>query len=102
LPISIDGGSEPAWSRDGNELFYRHGDSLMKVSIRYSPRFEAGRPEPAIDEPLLPASGGNASYDIRADGSRFLVLKPAPGSMADELRLVVNWANSLEALPKAP
>jgi hypothetical protein len=51
LPISIDGGSEPAWSRDGNELFYRHGDSLMKVSIRYSPRFEAGRPEPAIDEP---------------------------------------------------
>jgi serine/threonine-protein kinase len=102
LPISIDGGSEPAWSRDGNELFYRHGDSLMKVSVRYSPRFEVGRPEPAIDEPLLPGSGGNASYDVPATGSRFLMLRPAPGSTGDELRLVVNWAHSLEALPKAP
>jgi serine/threonine-protein kinase len=101
LPISIDGGSEPAWRRDGAELFYRHRDTLMKVSVRYSPRFEVGRPQPAIDEPLLPSSGGNASYDVPAAGSRFLLLRPASGSTADELRLVVNWAASLEALPAA-
>jgi serine/threonine-protein kinase len=102
LPVSIDGGSEPAWSRDGRGLFYRHRDTLMRVSARYSPRFEVGRPEPAIDEPLLPGSGGNASYDVPAAGSRFLMLRPVPGSTVDELRLIANWAQSLEALPPAP
>jgi dipeptidyl aminopeptidase/acylaminoacyl peptidase len=100
--ISIDGGSEPAWSRNGAELFYRHGDTLMKVPVRYSPRLDVGRPTPAIDESLLPGSGGNASYDVRADGSRFLMLRPPPGSSVDELRLVVNWAEALERLAPTP
>jgi Tol biopolymer transport system component len=100
--ISIDGGSEPVWSAGGDELFYRHGDALMKVSLRYSPRFEVGRPEAAIEEPLLPVSGGNASYDVRADGSRFLMLRPPAGGSVDELRLVVNWGEALERLAPAP
>jgi serine/threonine-protein kinase len=100
--ISIDGGSEPVWSAGGDELFYRHGDALMKVSIRYSPRFEVGRPAAALEEPLLPVSGGNASYDVRPDGSRFLMLRPPAGGSVDELRLVVNWGEALERLAPAP
>jgi serine/threonine-protein kinase len=94
--VSIDGGSEPAWSRDGRTLFYRHGDTLMSVPVRDSARFEAGRPAPAVREPLLPGSGGNASYDVAPDGQRFLMLRPPEGTSVEELRLVLNWA---EALP---
>lgn len=100
--VSINGGSEPAWSPDGSELFYRHGDTLMRVSVRYSPRFDVGRPAPALDVPLLPGSGGNASYDVAADGSRFLMLRPAAGSSVDELRLVLNWAEDLRRVAPTP
>ena len=32
-PVSVGGGSEPSWSRDGRELFYRNGKGEM-VSVR--------------------------------------------------------------------
>ena len=100
--ISIDGGSEPVWSRDGAQLFYRHADKLMSVSVRYSPRFEVGRPATAMDAPLLPGSGGNPSYDIAGDGSRFLVLRSAAESSVDELRLVLNWGEELRRAASKP
>ena len=42
FPISPAGGSEPLWSPDGSELFYRAGDRLMAVPVRTEPAFEAG------------------------------------------------------------
>ncbi len=100
--ISINGGSEPAWSRDGMKLFYRHADSLMSVSVRYSPRFEVGRPATVIDEPLLPGSGGNASYDVAADGRRVLMLRPPTETSVEQLRLVLNWADDLRRRAPTP
>ena len=33
--VSTDGGSFPAWSQDGKELFYRNGNKLMVVLISH-------------------------------------------------------------------
>ena len=30
IPISTGGGTEPVWSRDGRELFYRDGTQLLE------------------------------------------------------------------------
>ena len=54
-----------------------------------------------MDAPLLPGSGGNPSYDVAADGSRFLVLRSAAESSVDELRLVLNWVEGLQAVSQA-
>ena len=44
VPVSLQGGSEPAWAHNGRELFYRSGDSLMVASVTQSPTFAvAGR-----------------------------------------------------------
>jgi Tol biopolymer transport system component len=90
-PISIGGGAEPAWREDGREIFYRQGETLMSVPLRYSPRFEAGEPATAIGESLLPGSGGNASYDVAANGNRFLMLRPPAETSLEQLSLVLNW-----------
>jgi hypothetical protein len=31
VQVSTDGGTEPAWSPKGHELFYRQGDKMMVV-----------------------------------------------------------------------
>ena len=41
--ISTEGGAEPVWARDGQELFYRsiNGDRMMAVEITTDPTFSA-------------------------------------------------------------
>ena len=44
-PVSASEGGHAMWSRDGRELFYLHGDSVMAVAVTSEPEFDAGRPE---------------------------------------------------------
>ena len=37
-PISKDGGSDPVWSPDGGELFYRNGSKMMTASVAAAPQ----------------------------------------------------------------
>ena len=48
-----DGGTEPAWAANGQELFYRRGPSLIVASIRDGPGFTVlGRTE-LFSDPLM-------------------------------------------------
>ena len=51
--ISTSGGSQPRWSRDGKELFYVRGDTLMVVSVTTSPSFSAGAVTELFSDPNL-------------------------------------------------
>src|SRR5262249_37453381 len=42
--ISNGGGTQPLWARDGRELFYRHGNTLMSVPVVTTETFSAGTP----------------------------------------------------------
>lgn len=100
--VSIDGGAEPVWSRDGRELYYRHGDSIMAVSVSTSSGFQVGPPREVLSEPPLPGAGGNPNYDVFPDG-RFLVRHEAPGTSIDRVLLVLNWREELDELvPSSP
>src|ERR1700676_5576985 len=37
--ISTEGGTEPVWTRNGRELFYRSGDKMMAVDVATQPGF---------------------------------------------------------------
>lgn len=95
--VSIDGGSEPNWSRDGTELLYRHGDSIMSVPVTLGSGFRARSPQEVLAEPPLPGAGGNPNYDIFPDG-RLLIRHAAPGTSIDRVRLVLNWQEELREL----
>ena len=99
FPISAGGGSEPLWSPDGSEIFYRAGDRLMAVPVTTEPAFEAGSPEELFTRSYAVRIG--RMYDIHPDGQRFLMVKPAEtteeGSRNDVV-LVQNWFEELERL----
>ncbi|HXV60956.1 MAG TPA: protein kinase [Vicinamibacteria bacterium] len=95
-PISTEGGHEPVWGRDGEELFYRDEDSMMVVSIETEPEFRAGKPRPLFEAPFDEAGAPYAGYDKTRDGTGFIMVQTDRGSEATRLHVVVDWFSELE------
>jgi serine/threonine-protein kinase len=104
--ISTNGGRQPLWARNGQELFYESMGTLMRVPVKTGATFERGTPEMVFDaSPYLVRSLGGGlgrMYDVSADGQRFLMIKETGG--ADErpasarIILVQNWFEELKRL----
>ena len=95
--LSSDGGTEPMWSLDGRELFYRQGNQMMVVPIEIEPAFRAGRAQPLFDAGRFPSGGGFfTNYDVSPDGQRFLMIEGEGNSGPARLHLVLNWAEELK------
>ena len=95
IAVSIDGGTEPVWSPDGSELYYRHGEELLAVPLRTGSGFSVGSPRAVLNTPAPPTTGSNPAYDVFPSGDRFLILRPPPGAPIDRLRVVLNWHDEL-------
>jgi Tol biopolymer transport system component len=98
LQISTEGGTEPAWARNGRELFYRSGDKMMAVEIDTRSSFSAGKPKFLFQGLYQPTPILDANYDVAPDG-RFLMLKPSGDEQAPtQVNLVLNWFEELKRL----
>jgi eukaryotic-like serine/threonine-protein kinase len=92
--VSPEGGTEPVWSRDGRELFYRSGDKMMVVATTFKPTFQAAKPEVLFERPYFRNSPRN--YDVTSDG-RFLMIKESEVE-ATQISLVLSWFEDLKRL----
>ena len=93
--ISSEGGTEPVWSRDGRELFYRDGYTMMSVDIGQGAELTPGRPKLLFRRPYRKALW-SPNYDIANDG-RFIMIEEGGGdTTSPEIRIVTNWAAALE------
>jgi hypothetical protein len=94
--VSTDGGSEPAWSRSGKELFFRRGRRLMAVDVKTGPALEFSRPrlvfEGDFDEG---GTGGGRNYDVAANGRRFVMTRARSQVGAGEVNVALNWLGEL-------
>ena len=92
--ISTAGGTQPRWRHDGRELFYLGLDNRLmaaEVSAEVS-GFKVGVVRPlVVTRPAI----SNATYDVSADGQRFLVdnVVEQPGS--ESIALILNWTTEL-------
>ena len=89
--ISAGGGSQPLWSRDGKEIFYLTQDRTTVVSVAVETAggvFRTGPPR-ALFKP-----GEDVTFDVSADGQRFLVNRTV--SVTDPpVSVIVNWPKLL-------
>jgi serine/threonine-protein kinase len=96
--VSTDGGEEPRWARNGREIFYRNGDSLMAVPIETEAGFKAGKPRVILTGHFADP-GVVLDYDVAPDGERFLMIKTDPEQdQAMEIQAVPNWFEELKRL----
>ena len=93
--ISTRGGTEPAWSPDGKELFYLSIDNrMMRVPVATGVAFDAGVPEPLFPLGLAPVQVRNR-YRVSNDGERFLAVVPAGRGGVAPMTVVLGWDQAL-------
>jgi Tol biopolymer transport system component len=91
-----NGGRWPRWRRDGKELYYvtdRNEMTAVKIT-ELDDGLEIGEPETLFTfRPTLHIyRAGMISYDVSADGKRFL-LNEASDENTKPLTLVTNWTS---------
>ena len=99
--ISPSGGIEPAWSRDGTELFYRdeQGLSLMAVDIQQEPDFRPGRPRVLLEGAYVPTIWVGRNYDVAPDGQSFLLVEQElEGIEQAQIQVVLNWFEEVQRI----
>jgi serine/threonine-protein kinase len=100
--ISIDGGSDPRWSRDGKELFYTQNDRLMAVSIGSGGTLTVGTPRELYSGRFRPSPNALTSWDVTADGRRFIrVQQVLPDRPLTRIDVVLNWFTELRSAAAA-
>jgi Tol biopolymer transport system component len=104
VTVSVGGGREPVWAANGDVL-YRNltGERMFAVSVTTEPTLKVGRPLELFQGLyyVSPTGSPRPQYDVTADGQRFLMLAPAPGTSGSVPRprmiVVQNWFEELKA-----
>lgn len=114
--VSIEGGNDPQWSADSEQLFFRRllgvdgsNSEMYSVSVETGDVFKAGQPQLLFtsDHINTVVDIGFNDYAVSPDGERFLMLKPATDQSAASAEiptsviLIQNFAAELKRLVPA-
>jgi Tol biopolymer transport system component len=98
--VSVDGGVEPAWRADGQELFYlgANGD-LMAAAVTTGDSFAIQPPErlftTAMLTGLVNVGYTRNQYAVADRGQRFLINQRASSTPKVPITVVINWPADL-------
>ncbi len=94
--VSSQGGTGPAWRRDGKELFFVAGDGrLTAVPVTMNGAdVQLGRAESLFL--VSPSTFFHRSYEVSKDGQQFLIATPAQAGGAAITVVVLNWQAALK------
>ena len=84
--VSPHGGTWPVWSPRGNELFYLGDESMMSgvLNLETDPIVEPARP-------LFEIEGFARTFDLSADGRRFLMIRLGEEPVGRQINLTLDW-----------
>ena len=94
--VSPNGGQNPKWRADGQELFYTTAtDAIMSVDVDSTgSTLVVGRPRQLFVAPF--ERQGQSWFDVAPDGQKFLVnLRGDRRAETSPITLVVNWLESV-------
>ena len=97
--VSLQGGNYPLWRRDGKELYFRNSGKMMAVDVTPGATLKFGQPRELFSMPANLVDTGTTAYswDVTADGSRFLINAQGDATSQEApLTLVLNWTSGLK------
>ena len=96
--VSADGGQDPHWGPDRQEIFYRGLDGITVVPVTTGETFTV-RGAPTVLFPDVYIDDAGTDWDISADGQQFLMIRELTEITAPQDAVVVlNWAEELRNL----
>jgi serine/threonine protein kinase len=98
--VSLEGGEEALWARNGRQLFYRRQDQVWVVDVRTDGGFVMSKPRLLFEKPGYDSGNPIRAYDLSLDSQRFLIVKeeerkPSP---ATEMIFIQNWFEEIKRL----
>jgi Tol biopolymer transport system component len=82
--VSQEGGTEPVWAPDGQELFYRSTTGgqveLMAATVRTAPGFTVIGRRALFSVSDMVGTEEHANYDISPDGHTFVMVRRGPAT----------------------
>lgn len=101
--ISSDGGRQPRWSRDGDELFYRAGTAMMAVSVQTQVDFRPPKPRILFEAPSAMGTrfDPDTDYDVLANDEGFVMVQMETTRERAEFHVILNWFEDLKRLAPA-
>jgi Tol biopolymer transport system component len=98
LPTQLtpNGGQDPVWRGDGQEIFYRKGPKIFAVKVHTKgTTFSAEEPEALFDVRVPSGMVGDAMpMDVSRDGSRILFTQ-APEQRDSKTYVMTDWTAKL-------
>jgi serine/threonine-protein kinase len=89
IQVSVAGGTEPSWSRDGRALVYRRGERFERVLVETTGTFRVlSRPEVVLEGRYY-AYPWQRQYDFSPDGRRLVVLQMQDQEV--QMTVMTNW-----------
>jgi Tol biopolymer transport system component len=97
--VSVTGGTQPRWSRDGREIFYLDGEAIMAVEVVDLDTFRLGSPvklmEGKFSDPIFNAVYF-PPYGVGAEGQSFFLSRGVDDDASpSRLMLIQNWTAEL-------
>jgi Tol biopolymer transport system component len=103
LQVSLDGASEPLWSRNGHELFYRRlaptGSELVLAELVFSPEPRVIARRTLFDATDYEAAVPHANYDVSPDGQHIAMVRRTKARGLVYLQNVPELARARTARP---
>jgi dipeptidyl aminopeptidase/acylaminoacyl peptidase len=108
-PVSVEGGSNPAWHPNGREIFFLSEPDpagkvrMMAVDFMPGSPPRIGRPRPLFEFDNRDVNLGGfplRSYDVTPDGQRFVAVQrrtPPRAPAVTHINLILNWVEELKA-----
>ena len=98
--VSAGGGTQPLWARGGHELFFLDAaGTLTAVPVQTAGTFSSGKTA-AVFAAKYSSPLPYRSYDVSADGQRFLMVKDMPSgaeTAVPTITVVLNWTEELKS-----
>ena len=91
--ISVDGGREPRWGPQSDEVFYRAKAGLIAARVATTSPLAVTQRDVLFDDRRFLAVSGGSAYDVHPDGHRFVMIRRGPESA--ELVVLLNWFDGL-------
>jgi Tol biopolymer transport system component len=91
VQVSDAGGGSPSWSPDGKRLYYNGGGAVVGARLELAPTLQVVARDTIFRGfgELDAAGGAVANFDVAADGSRAVVVRPT--STSSQLVASPNW-----------